>query len=174
MAGNPIPSVLINAKIYDSGKELMGVGNVEMPDFEYMTESVTGLGLAGEIDMPVLGHFGSLTMSVAWNSVCEQAVSLLAPKTHQLAIYGSVQNWATESGAFEPQGVKVVVHATPKKSGVGKFEPGKKMEPSSEFELTYVKMSIGGEDILEIDKFNFLCRINGKDYLADVRQQLGM
>lgn len=174
MVNNPIPGVLINAKIYNDGREQMGVGKVQLPDFEYLSESLTGLGLAGEIDMPVLGHFGSLTMSLNWNTVCEQAVSLLAPKTHRLTLYGSVQNWATESGAFEPRGVKVAVHAIPKKSGPGSFEAAKKTEPASEFELTYVKMTIGGKEILEIDKFNFICRINGKDYLSDVRQQLGM
>lgn len=174
MATNPIPSVLINAKIYNEGKELMGAGTVELPDFEFMTESATGLGLAGEIDMPVLGHFKALTMSIKWNSVCDNAVALLAPKAHQLAIYGSVQDWDTGNGTFAPTGVKVTVKATPKKSGVGKFEPGKKMEPSTEFELTYVKMSLAGEEKLEIDKINFICRIDGTDYLSDVRGQLGM
>lgn len=174
MATNPIPSVLINAKIYNEGKELMGAGTVELPDFEFMTESASGLGLAGEMDMPVLGHFKSLTMSIKWNSVCDNAVALLAPKAHMLSIYGSVQEWDTGGGTFAPSAVKVTVRATPKKSGVGKFEPGKKMEPSTEFELTYVKLSLGGEEKVEIDKINFLCRIDGTDYLETVRSQLGM
>lgn len=174
MGSNPIPSVLINAKIYNEGKELMGAGTVEFPDFEFMTESATGLGLAGEIDIPVLGHFKSLTMSVNWNSVCEQAANLLAPKAHQLAIYGSVQDWDASNGTFSPSPVRVLVKATPKKSGVGKFEPGKKMEPATEFELTYVKMSIGGKEKVELDKINFICRINGTDYLSAVRSHLGM
>jgi len=174
MSSNPIPSVLINAKIYSKGSELMGAGTAEFPDFEYMTESVSGLGLAGEIDLPVLGHFKNLGMSIKWNSVCENSVKLLAPTAHDLTIYGSVQNWRSSDGTFAPTGVKVTVRATPKKSGVGKFEPGKKMEPSSEFTLTYVKMSIGGKEILEIDPINFLCRINGTDYLSEVRSQLGM
>lgn len=174
MATNPIPSVLINAKIYNDGNELMGAGTVEFPDFEFMTESAAGLGLAGEIDIPVLGHFKSLTMKVKWNSVCEQAVTLLAPKAHQLAIYGSVQDWEVNSGTFAPVPVRIMVKATPKKSGGGKFEPGKKMEPETEFELTYVKMSINGGEMVEIDKINFICRIGGVDYLADVRGHLGM
>ena len=47
------------------------------------------------------------------------------------------------------------------------------MEPESEFELTYLKMSINGEDVLEIDKINFICMIKGTDYLQTVRSQLG-
>lgn len=174
MASN-IPSVLINAKIYgEDGNEMLGVGQVELPDFEYMTESMGGFGVAGEIDVPVLGQFGSMTMTVSWNTVCDGAVNLLAPKTHSFVIYASLQEWNTKDGKFEPTPVKVQVRATPKKSGVGKFEPGTKMEPESEFEVSYIKLSMGGSAKLEIDKLNFICVVNGVDYLETVRSHLGM
>lgn len=174
MAANTIPSVLINAKIYNEGKELLGAGTVELPDFEMMTESVSGLGIAGELDIPVMGHFKAMSMSIKWNSVCDQAVELLEPRAHLLSIYGSEQMWHAVEGKFSPAPVRVVVSAMPKKSGIGKFEPGKKMEPSTDMEIVYVKMSINGEEKLEIDKVNFICRINGRDALAEVRSQLGM
>jgi len=173
MAANTIPSVLINAKVYNSGKVLLGQANCELGDFEFMTESLTGLGLAGELDMPVLGHFKSLTLKLKWNTVCQEAVELLAPKTHQLAIYASLQNWDADEGRFVPVPCRVNCLATPKKGGAGKFEVGKKMEPESEFELTYLKMSINGKEAVEIDKINFKCMIDGVDYLADVRSHLG-
>jgi len=66
------------------------------------------------------------------------------------------------------------VKGAPKKSGVGKFEPGKKMEPGNDFEITYIKMSIGGAEVLEIDKKNLIHRINGVDHLETVRAHLGM
>lgn len=78
-----------------------------------------------------------------------------------------------DDGTFGPVACRVSCLATPKKSGIGKFEPGKKMEPESEFELTYIKMSIGGKEVLEIDKINFIANIGGTDYLQTVRSQLG-
>lgn len=173
MSMQAIPSTLINAKVYDTGKTLLGMGDVELGDLEFMTESIAGLGIAGELDLPILGHFKSLTIKMKWNSVCPEAMTLLAPKAHQLSIYASIQNWQYDEGNFAPVPCRVSVRATPKKSGIGKFEPGKKMEPESEFELTYIKMSINGEDVLEIDKINFICMIKGTDYLATVRSQLG-
>lgn len=174
MSSNIVPSVLINANVYNEGRSLLGVGTVELPDFEFMSESVAGLGIAGELDLPVLGHFKSMTMSIKWNSTCEQAISLLAPKAHRLSIYASVQSWNTQEGSFSPVPVRVSVVTMPKKSGVGKFEPGKKMEPSTDFELSYVKLSMNGVEQLEIDKINFICMINGTDYLATVRNQMGL
>lgn len=174
MSVNAIPSVLINAKVYNSANALLGIGDAELGDLEYMTESVAGLGVAGELDLPVLGHMKSLTLKLKWNSVCPEAVGLLAPRAHQLAIYASIQNWQFDDGTFAPVPCRVSCRATPKKTGIGKFEPGKKMEPESEFELTYLKMSINGSDVVEIDKMNFICMIRGSDFLADVRAQLGM
>ncbi len=174
MANNPTPSSLINAKIYNDGNELLGAGDVEFPDFEYMTESVGGLGFGGEADIPIIGHFKSLTMKIKWNTVCKQALELMAPKAHQLAIYGSIQDWDTKDGTFAPKGVRIATKATPKSTGVGKFEVAKKMEPGSEYELTYIKMSIDGKELLELDKINLICRVDGTDYLSGVRSQLGM
>lgn len=173
MAGNPIPSLLINAAVYEDGDERRGAGDVEISDLEYMTESLTGLGLAGEVDIPVLGHFASLTLKIKWNVVNKDSARLLEPKSHNLAIYGSIQEWNADAGTFAAKGCRIMCKATPKKSGIGTFEPAKKMEPESEFEITYLKMSIDGDEIIEIDKINFICRVNGTDYLADVRSQLG-
>lgn len=48
------------------------------------------------------------------------------------------------------------------------------MESESELELYYLKLSIDGTELVEIGKFDFICRINGVDVLADVRNNLGM
>lgn len=34
-------------------------------------------------------------------------------------------------------------------------------------------MTVGGKTRTEIDKFNYVCVINGVDYLASVREALG-
>lgn len=174
MAQNAIPQLLINARVYNSGNALLGVADAEIGDLEFLSESITGLGIAGELDLPVLGHLKALSLKLKWNSVCEQALDLMAPKAHQLAIYASLQNWQYSQGTFAAVPCRVICRAVPKKAGVGKFEPGKKMEPESEFELPYLKMSINGKDVLEIDKMNFICRVASEDCLADIRQQLGL
>lgn len=169
-----IPTNLINARVYNAGNVLLGQADVELSDLEYMTESITGLGIAGELDTPVLGHFKSITLKMKWNTVSRDALELMKPETHQLQIYGSMQTWNVDRGVYEPKGIRIACRSAPKKGGVGKFDAGKKMEPESEFELVYVKMSVAGEEVLEIDKFNMKCAINGVDYLAEVRSQLGM
>ena len=174
-AANVIPDKLINAKIYFEGKtELLGTSDAEMPSLEYITEAITGLGLAGEIETPVMGHLKSLPFKFKWNSINAIATSLLAAVTHHLDIHGSIQVYDAATGELNSKAVKVVLRGLPKKVGLGKLEPAKKMDPETELECVYIKMWIGGQVVLEVDKFNFICNINGVDALAQVRRDLGM
>lgn len=104
----------------------------------------------------------------------ENAVTLLAPKTHQLDVRASVQKFDAGNGEFGTDAVKLVARTVPKKFGVGKTEPGKKMDSETELEVNYLKLSQGGKELVEIDKLNFICTIAGTDYLAQVRGDLGM
>lgn len=60
-----------------------------------------------------------------------------------------------------------------------KLDPGKltvmeSQEASTEHEVYYLKAYFSGIEVLEIDKYNFIYKVNGTDYLEDVRNALGM
>ena len=100
-SANVIPDKLINAKVYMEGSSaLLGVADIELPSLEYVTESMSGLGIAGELDTPVIGHFKAISLKLKWNTVNESAVTLLAPKTHQLDVRASVQKFDAGNGEF--------------------------------------------------------------------------
>ena len=171
---NLIPAVLTNAKVYKDGVDQLGVATVEAPDFEYLTESISGLGIAGEMDVPVAGHFKSMALKIKWNTANDKAVVLLQPVGHHIEVRGNIQELDAGSGKFVNKAVKVVAKSLPKKIGIGKFEPGKKMEPETELEIYYYKLWLGGRELVEVDKLNFIFRLDGIDQLADVRANLGM
>lgn len=171
---NIVPALLTNAKVYRDGVDLLGLGSVELPDLEYMTESISGLGIMGELDAPVTGHFKAMTLKIKWNVPTAVSAGLLESQGHHLDIRGSIQELDAGSGRFVDKPIKVVCRAMPKKSGVGKFEPGKKMEPETELEIYYIKIWLNGSELVEIDKFNFIFSLNGQDMLAQIRANLGM
>lgn len=173
-SANRIPDKLINAKIYYEGStELLGTASAELPSPEYITESLSGLGLAGEMETPVMGHFKSLPFKFTFNVPNTQSMSLLQPTTHHLEVYASIQYLDAASGELSSSPVKLVLRGLPKKVGVGKLEPAKKMDPEVELECSYVKMWLGGEVVMEIDKFNFIANVMGSDMLESVRRDLG-
>ncbi len=170
---NVVSEKLINFRVYDSDGELLGLADVELPTLEAMTETVAGAGIAGEVDSPVLGHYGSMTLTLNWRVTELGALRLAAPKAHALELRGSIQRYNAARGEYETQALKVVVRATPKSSGLGSLTPGSPMESSAELEVNYLKLFLAGRAYAEIDKFNYICVIDGRDYLASVRSDLG-
>ncbi len=173
MATNAIPEKLIAFRVYLDSVDLLGVADVDLPDIEFMTESVSGAGIAGELDSPVLAHTQSMTLALNWRTITDNAAALAAPKGHHLDLRGSIQYHDAGEGRLVPKPVKLVVKGLPKKLGLGKLETGKAMETATELEVYYLKLTIDGEDRLEIDKLNYKFVVNDTDYLEAVNQHLG-
>ena len=151
---------LIDFAIFSSGRELYGYADVTLPDIEFISDTIKGAGIAGEVDLGVLGQTKAMNMSIKWNTIDKDVTDLASQKVHDIEIRGAQQLYDS---------AKVM----PKKIGLGKFEQASKTDTSTEFEIVYFKMTVGGKTRTEIDKFNYVCVINGVDYLASVREALG-
>ena len=77
-------------------------------------------------------------------------------------------------GEYITHALKVVMKVIPKKYTLGNLDVAVNMGTNGEFELTYMKVSIDGVEKVEVDKIAYIYRVNGIDYLAKVRQDLGM
>ena len=56
---------------------------------------------------------------------------------------------------------------------LGKVAAASTADVSGEYAVSYYAMYLDGSKVTEIDPLNFVCIINGKDYLKDVRKALG-
>lgn len=170
---NLVPEKLINFKVYLDGVDLLGVADVKLPSIETVTDTVKGAGIAGEVDSPTLGHYKSMKLSVKWRTITSAAAILAKQQSHGLELRGAAQVFDAGNGQYNVVPVKVRVNGTPTKFDLGKFEPGTSMESEDELEVNYIKVSIDGNDVIEIDKYNFISKVFGDDYLAGVRAALG-
>ena len=171
---NPVPEKLINFRVYENGNDLLGVADVQLPSIEPMTDTVKGAGIAGEVDSPILGHFGSMTATLNWRTVTKPLVRLAQQKAHSLDLRGAIQVYNAALGEYAVIPLKVVLRGIPKKTDLGKLDVGSAGDASSEFEVVYMKVTLNGETMIEIDKYNYICVINGEDYLLQVRTALGL
>lgn len=171
---NQVPEKLISFRVYEDGNDLLGVADVELPSLEAMTDTVKGAGIAGEVDSPVLGHYASMTIKLNWRTVVKSTVHLAQPKTHSLDLRGANQIYNAGTGEYKVASTKVTVRCIPKTTELGKFDVGTTGDAANEFEVIYINMTMDGKQVLEIDKYNYICKINGKDYLKDVRIALGL
>jgi P2 family phage contractile tail tube protein len=159
-----VPEKLINFRVYQNGNDMVGVADVELPSLEAMTETVKGAGLAGEIDSPVLGHYSSMELTLNWRTLEKNNVCLASPDGVSLDLRGAQQVYDSNVSKYVVRPVKCVIRGMPKKTELGKLDVGATTDTSNVIETTYIKITIDGETVLELDKYNYICNIGGFDF----------
>ncbi len=170
-----IPERLINCNVYGgpASKLFLGVASVDLPPFEAMTETISGAGIAGEYASPVLGHFAAQMVKIAFRTVTKLQLDMLAPVYQQFDIRGSIQVQDPGLGVITTQSIALDCRGQVKHLVLGKMEPGKVMGSELELEIARIALSFDGVPTIELDKLNMIFKVNGFDYLASVRRDLG-
>jgi P2 family phage contractile tail tube protein len=170
---NIVPEKGINFAVYYDGEDLLGAAEGEFPNLESMTETVKGAGIAGEFDSVTLGHFGSMSLSLTWRNTTDSFVKLAHQKTHNLYLYAAQQEYDAGLGEYKVNKVAVFVRVIPKTLNIGKLAVSELTDTKTEFEVLYMKVEINDKERIELDKLNYIYKVDGVDYLADVRSALG-
>lgn len=139
-----------------------------------MNENVKAAGLAGELEMPVIGHLASMKCTINWTLITDDGISLAAPVTQMITVRGSQQYYDPGSGTTQTQAITVVMKVQPRNIQLGKLSKGQPTDTSNEFEVFMIKVLLDGEECLLADKVNYIFRVDGYDYLESVRSDLGM
>ncbi|MFD0710636.1 phage major tail tube protein [Paenibacillus sp. GCM10027626] len=168
-----IPDKLNNFTVFRNGSQWLGNSDIVLPNLEPKTDTLSGAGLGGEIESPTIGHFGSMTCTLNWRTVSREAIELLQD-ANTLDFRGAQQVYNPTNGQIDSVGIRVTVKAMAKNVTLGNFAPAAATETSTELEVTYIKIWQDGKVVVEIDKLNFVYRVNGKDLMEKIRKQLGM
>lgn len=165
--------ILTNFTAWEDAVNWLGVVDVELPNFEPLTETIKGAGINGESAAPVIGHFGSQTTKLTWRTLSVEATKLAEPKVHTLDFQGNQQLFDPLKG-YVNQEVVVKTRCVPLNFTPGKFAVASATETANEFEVHYIKILIDGKATIEFDKFNSVYKVNGKDMMEEVRKNLGL
>ncbi len=169
-----IPEKSNNFRVYLDGSTLLGIAEGNFPSGELMTSEVKGAGIAGVMDSPTLGHMSSITCNFNWRNVTESFVQLIEPGAHSLDLYAEHQDFDAGRGEYKTRSIHVFMKAITKQYEIGKLVVGESSETQTTHEVYYLKLYIDGKEKLEVDKYNFVYKINGFDYLQNTRKNLGM
>ena len=140
---------IINFKVYEDSVEYVGMAQATLPDLTALTQSISGAGIAGNVESVILGHFDAMTLGLNFRTVTDQSVKLVRAVKHILVVI-------------------------PKSDKGGSVAPAAPSNGSGEYAVRYWATYIDGKKVREVDQLNFICYVNGTDYLADVRKALGM
>ena len=165
----------INAyNVYRDSKKLVGLSDeVTLPDFEGLTETISGPGILGEIDEPLLGHFGASEIEVPFRTLNEEMFDLLAQgQAVNLTLRMSTQAIVESTMATDFMPSRVVINGKSKGFTGGSAKQGQGTGSSVKVEIIYILIEVNNKKKFELDKLNFVYKVNGVDLLAKVRKQV--
>lgn len=163
---------VIDYRLYRDN-EYTGTTTVDLPEISALADTIKGAGVAGEIEMPVIGQTGSMTTTLNFNTVEPGATKLMAPKFHAIELRFAQQKFDPSTANLDVESIRIAMRAMPKTLNRGSLEPGAAMGGSLEMEVVYYKEVVDGKVNFEIDKLNNIYIIDGIDYSAKVRKALG-
>ena len=165
------PEKLHSYSIYEDGNEMVGIADeIDLPGFEFLSETLTGQGIAGEIEDPTMG----LTKAMEWEPkfrTLYKTIDLNPMRFRTYTIRGAQQG-KDAYGNIKMSGIKALVGGRPKGFSGGKLKKASPIEPGFKLEVTYYKLEVDGTCLFEIDKLNSKCIINGVDVLGEVKKYL--
>ena len=153
-------------------KRIADTTEITLPDLEYLTETLSGAGINGEIDLPTLGQIGAATLSISERSLGENSIEISEPKTQNLELRWAVMALDEATGTVQTVDKKLIFKGLPKKLTLGKLAPNSAEESAIDFEMLYLKYIVRGVVKIEIDKINDVFKVNGVDYNAKISNVL--
>lgn len=162
-------------RVYYQGTDLLGLATLEMPQIQYITETLNGAGIAGEIESPVIGLTQSMTCKMSFTSATPNVFDSLNWTLQPLfECYSALQFVDESTGIRDSMPYRINMIGRPKSINLGSLEQGKKHGNEEELELTRLEVLLDGKEKLLIDKLQFIHRVNGTDLLQSVRAQMGL
>lgn len=143
----------INAyNVYNAGTKLVGLSDeVTLPDFESLTETLSGPGFLGEIDEPLLGHFGASELEIPFRTLNEDMFGLLNQGSAvNLTLRMSTQAIQESTMATDFMPSRVVIKGKSKGFTGGKVKQGEGTGSSVKVELIYILIEVNGKRSLSL------------------------
>ena len=161
---NQVPEVLNDFRVYEEGSDnCLGVAKVELPSESVMTQTVKGVGIAGEVEAPVIGHYSSMETKLTWNTPTETTHRLTGGRGVRLEVRGAIQCWDSGKDKYVIVPTRAVIRGRAKSKENGTYESGNTIDATNTIEVR------------EIDKYAYKDSISdGTDFLGDVRAALGI
>lgn len=159
--------------VFGDTNELLGTADVTLPNLTYLSQEIQGAGISGTLESVFLGHVGVMNTTINFRTVSSSLIALAEPREHHLEVRNAQQYYDKAAGLYRVKAIKYVMLVVPKETNFGNAAPASTADASGTFTLNHYEVHENGTKTVEIDPANFVCFINGRDWLEEVRRALG-
>ena len=113
-------------------------------------------------------------MGLNFRTLIDENYNMLEQRAYSLELKAGLQSSDQSNGKLAIGKYRIMVKGYPKGFTQGKMSVGKPTDSKQEFSVNYMKVEYDGKEVLEIDKTNMIFKVNGTDYLTEIRAAMGM
>lgn len=166
--------IVRNANVLVNGRSLLGqVEEFSGPHIKPKMASFKPLGLVAETELQ--SGFEKMEAKFKFTSIYADVMSVVADFNQEVSVQvrSSVEVYTGSSKTAELPYV-CYLRGTFKSMETPSFKQLDPSEQASEMNVTYCKIEINGEEIIELDILNNIYKVKGVDKLANYRANLGL
>jgi P2 family phage contractile tail tube protein len=162
-----------NANVYVDGVGHLGKAEeVDLPKITHKMVEHKALGMVGTFQLPT--GIEPMEARIKWNSLYADILKKVANPFKAINIQiRSSQEVFTSAGRTSEVPVVCYMTATPKDFDPGKFKQHDLIETENMYNVTYLKLTIDGQEIVEFDAIANIYKADGVDLLANYRTNIG-
>ncbi|WP_447878441.1 phage major tail tube protein [Serratia fonticola] len=169
-----LPKKLKYLNIYNAGSNFRGVAeSMTLPKLTRKLENYRGGGMNGSAPIDLGLDDDALSMEWTLGGLDLMTLGQLGDPIVDNTMLRFVGSFEDDSTG-EVSAVEVVLRGRHKELDLGEYKQGENSQTKISTQCTYYKMTIDGQDWVEIDVINFVEIIGGVDRLAKHRTILGL
>lgn len=166
-------NMLSNANVYMDGNSLLGrAAEVELPDVKYKTADFDALGMIGITEL--FAGLEKMEAKIKWTSFYTEVMREAANpfKTVRLQVRSNLETFQG-GGKVNEIPVVALITGTFKNLPGGSRKKGEPAQPETNFSVSYIKVTVDGDELYEIDVLQNIYKVDGKDLLETYRKNIG-
>ncbi|KUM02927.1 phage tail protein [Chromobacterium sp. F49] len=164
---------IVNANIYLGGNNLLGCAEeIKLPVLKAVMKDHKALGMFGKLKLPA--GFEALEGDIKWSSFYLDAFRAVANplRALQLMCRSNVESWNAQ-GLSQERELVTLLTVSFQEFPLGSFKQHEQVDFPSKFTATYIKQTLAGQDVVELDVMSNIFRVGGEDMLANYRSHIG-
>jgi len=167
-----LPNIVRKMNLFVDGRGHAGqLDEVTPPKLTLKTEDYR----PGGLDAPIEMDMGMEKLEIGFvlsgaNVAIFRSFGILGSDGLPMTIRGGLQR----QGSAEVQAVVFTLRGMFREIDLGTWKPGERNTMTVAGGLTYYKVTIGGDEVIEIDLLNVIRKIDGVDHMAALRASIGL
>lgn len=140
----------------------------ELPTIALQTADIQAMGT---LSMPLVGLLDDMALTITKIGV-DTGFAEMAKLEKMEMEFRWVQDKISTSGEVSHQGCKAFLNVIPQEIPGVSVELGSASELGLTYTVTRYQLFVNGAEIILVDRLNQILRVNGKDYMGDIKKLL--